>query len=341
MHPASLYEKLGNQTVRCQACAHNCVIAEGSTGLCGVRYNNAGKLFLAVYGHPMAVNVDPIEKKPLYHFLPGTQIFSLGTMGCNFGCDFCQNWDISQMTKSLGHHQAFDALGEEWSPKKIVEYCLKNKIPSIAYTYNEPTIFAEYAYDIALLAKEKGIKNVMVSNGYQSPESLNYLSAVIDAINIDLKAGSEKFYLQTCKAKLAVVKENIKLWKEKGVWVEITTLIIPGHNDEEREIKEMAHFIAKIDKGIPWHLSRFFPQYRMADGSATPLSTLKKAHVIGKAAGLKYVYVGNAPGEDIEKTLCSRCQKVVIERRGYKIIENNLKERNCPQCGEIIEGIWK
>ena len=297
MKPAVLFEKLPNQSVRCQACAHYCVIAKDSVGICGVRYNDDDKLFLAVYGRPISVNLDPIEKKPLYHFLPGTKIFSIGTVGCNFGCDFCQNWEISQRTKNKEQRtkrQFESTFGEEWPPEKIVDYCLKNKIPSIAYTYNEPTIWAEYVYDTARLAKEKGIKNVMVSNGYQSKESLNYLAPMIDDINIDLKSWDEKFYFQTCQAKLSVVKENIKLWKEKDVWVEITTLLIPGRNDGEDDLKKMAEFIAGIDKDIPWHLSRFFPRYKMSDGEETPLTTLRKAQEIGRKAGLKYVYIGNA-----------------------------------------------
>ncbi len=292
MKPAVLFEKLPNQSVCCHACAHYCVIAKDSVGICGVRYNDDGKLFLAVYGRPISVNLDPIEKKPLYHFLPGTKIFSIGTVGCNFGCDFCQNFEISQF-KILNLKSEISNFKKEWLPEKIVDYCLKNKIPSIAYTYNEPTIWAEYVYDTARLAKENGIKNVMVSNGYQSKESLNYLAPVIDAINIDLKSWDEKFYLQTCQAKLSVVKENIKLWKEKDVWVEITTLLIPGRNDDENDLKKMAEFIAGIDKCIPWHLSRFFPQYKMSDGEVTPLATLSKAQEIGHKAGLKYVYVGN------------------------------------------------
>lgn len=292
MKKAILFEKLDNQSVRCQACAHYCVIKKDSAGICGVRYNDDGELFLAVYGRPISVNLDPIEKKPLYHFLPGAKIFSLGTVGCNFACDFCQNWEISQAKVQMPKFKVQN-LKEEWSPKKIVDYCVKEKIPAIAYTYNEPTIWAEYVYDTARLAHEKKIKNVMVSNGYQSKESLNYLAPVIDAINIDLKSWDEEFYLRTCQAKLSVVKENIKLWKEKDVWVEITTLLIPGRNDNEDDLKKMAEFIAGIDKDIPWHLSRFFPQYKMSDGEITPLETLVKAYEMGKKAGLKYVYVGN------------------------------------------------
>lgn len=344
MKPAILFEKLSNQSARCQACAHYCVIKKDNAGICGVRYNDDGDLFLAVYGRPISVNLDPIEKKPLYHFLPGTEIFSLGTVGCNFGCDFCQNWDISQRTRSREQgtsRASIENLGEEWLPEKIVDYCVKKKIPAIAYTYNEPTIWAEYVYDTARLAKEKGIKNVMVSNGYQSRESLNYLAPMIDAINIDLKAGDEKFYLQICKAKLSVVKENIKLWKEKAVWVEITTLLIPGRNDDEDNLKKMAEFIAGIDKGMPWHLSRFLPQYKMSDGEITPLEMLIKAYEIGKKADLKYIYVGNAPKSDYENTNCLKCGELLIERRGMGMVKNNLRERSCPKCGEMIEGVWR
>lgn len=349
MRPAVLYEKMGKGAVRCQSCAHYCLISKDNTGLCGVRYNDDGKLFLGVYGRPVSVNIDPVEKKPLYHFLPGTEIFSLGTVGCNFGCDFCQNADISQVTRTQEHlntrtqehKKYFSAFGEDWPPKKIVEYCVKKKIPSIAYTYNEPTIYAEYIYDTAVLAKEQGIKNVLVSNGYQSKESLNYLAPVIDAINIDLKAWNEKFYLQICKAKLSVVKENIKLWKEKGVWVELTTLLIPGRNDHEDELKGMAEFIAKIDKGMPWHLSRFFPQYKMMDGEVTSMATLLKAYEIGKKAGLKYIYVGNVPDSEYEKTSCPKCGQMLIERERMGVVKNELAEGNCPKCGERVEGVWK
>ncbi|MBI5731849.1 MAG: AmmeMemoRadiSam system radical SAM enzyme [Candidatus Magasanikbacteria bacterium] len=347
MFKAVLREKLDGQRVRCQACAHYCVIERDNTGVCGVRYNDDGELFLAVYGRPISVHVDPIEKKPLYHFLPGTEIFSLGTVGCNFGCDFCQNWDISQFKiqnprlPGGGAKSKIQKFGEEWMPKKIIEHCLKNKIPSIAYTYNEPTIFAEYVYDTARLAKENGLKNVMVSNGYQSKKSLNYLAPVIDAINIDLKAWDEKFYLKICRAKLSVVKENIKLWKEKGVWVEITTLLIPGRNDEEGDLRALAKFLAGVDKGMPWHLSRFFPQYKMTDGKATPLETLIKTYEIGEKVGLKYTYVGNVLETNYEHTFCSRCGEKLIERLGMGIVQNKVKDGACFKCGERVEGIWR
>ena len=351
MHPAILYEKLPNDVVKCQACAHYCAITKDNVGICGVRYNDDGKLFLAVYGHPSVVNIDPIEKKPLYHFLPGSKIFSLGTIGCNFGCDFCQNWDISQ-TKIEDLKSQISSLSEEWTPKKIVDYCETNRLPSIAYTYNEPTIFAEYVYDTAKLAKERGIKNVLVSNGYQSRESLNYLAPVIDAINIDLKGWTEEFYQKICKARLSVVKENIKLWKEKGVWVEITTLLIPSRNDKDNELEGMAQFLASVDTEMPWHLSRFFPQYKMTDGEVTTEDVLLRAYEAGKKAGLKYVYIGNLPhlplrqtgrqaGVPDDNTYCPKCSTKVLERDGMALIKNNFKKGPCPKCNSIIKGIWK
>lgn len=344
MHPAVLYEKLSSDVVRCLACAHYCHIGVGAAGLCGVRTNHDGKLALEVYGRPVSVCLDPVEKKPLFHFLPGFKIFSLGTVGCNFGCDFCQNADISQATRGPQRKKVRELVtggGEEWPPQKIVDYCLERQIPAIAYTYNEPTILAEYIYDTAKLAKEKGIKNVMVSNGYQSPECLNYLAPVIDAINIDLKAGNEKFYLQICRGKLAVVKKNIRQWRAKGVWVEVTTLVVPGRNDSAEELRAMAEFLAGIDKGLPWHLSRFFPHYQMAKTKSTSLATLQLAREIGLRAGLKYVYLGNVPNSEYEDTICPQCGALLIKRTGMLVRENNLSKGQCPQCQEKIEGVWK
>lgn len=344
MRQAELYEKKDKGAVRCLACAHYCYIAQNTSGICGVRYNADGELNLAVFNRPMAVNIDSIEKKPLYHFLPGTQIFSLGTVGCNFGCDFCQNWDMSQITKGKEPDtikQLSGRLAEEWPPERVVQYCLDNKIPSIAYTYNEPTIFAEYLHAIAVLAKAKGVKNVMVSNGYQSKESLDYLAPVVDAINIDLKSWSTDFYLQVCKAKLSVVKENIRLWKEKGVWVELTTLLIPGQNDNMADLLEMAKFIASVDTTIPWHISRFYPTYKMADIEVTPLQKLLEAYEIGRGVGLKYVYVGNTPATEYEYTICSKCGEKLIKRANMQTTKNYTVDGACYKCGTVIEGIWR
>lgn len=283
MKKCVLYKALSSDKVKCLACKHYCVIEEGKYGICGVRKNIKGKLYLEVYGKPIAVAIDPIEKKPLRHFLPGTKIFSIGTIGCNFKCEFCQNADISQVRQK-------DMYATELSPSEIVDYCLMNKIPSIAYTYNEPTIFFEYTYDTAKLANKKGIKNVYVSNGYYSKEAIDMISPYLDAINIDLKAFTDKFYNKICGAKLNNVLESIKYTHKLGIWVEITTLLVPDENDSIEEITKIAEFIKSVDEGIPWHVSAFHPAYKMMNKNRTPLEIVEKAVEIGRKVGLKYVY---------------------------------------------------
>ena len=283
MRECVLYNKEKKGKVRCLACAHRCLINEGKTGICSVRKNINGKLYLLVYGKIAAMHVDPIEKKPLYHFLQGTRTYSIGTIGCNFGCGFCQNYDISQLKK---------IVGQEIKPEEIVEQAIKTGCKSIAYTYNEPTIFIEFAKDTAEIAKKKGLKNILVTNGYMTKECIEYFSDVIDAMNIDLKSFSEKFYLKNCKAKLKPVLETIKNAHEKGIHIEITTLVIPGLNDSVLELTKIAKFIASVDKNIPWHISRFFPMYKMTNKTITDIEKLKRAEKIGKKY-LKYVYIGN------------------------------------------------
>ena len=337
MKKAILYEKLKDNKVRCEACYHHCLISDKKTGICGVRQNIDGDLYLLVYGRAVSVNIDPIEKKPLFHFLPGQKAFSLGTMGCNFACDFCQNWEISQIPRNIDLIHA----GEEWEPKKIVKYCKDNKIPIIAYTYNEPSIWAEYALDTMKLAKKEGIKNIWVSNGFMSEKSLNLIAPYLDAINIDLKSFSNNFYQKICKGQLNPVKENIKkIWK-MGIWEEVTTLIIPGVNDSEKELKQIAKFLVKISKDIPWHISAFYPCYKMLDIIPTPEETLISAYEIGKKAGLKYVYTGNIPNSNYESTFCPKCSTLVVERWGMEVLENNLKNGKCPKCKTKIQGKWK
>lgn len=282
MKECVLYKKeKGN--VRCFACAHRCLIPEGKTGICGVRKNIKGKLYLLVYGLVISENIDPIEKKPLYHFLPKTKTYSIGTVGCNFKCDFCQNYEISQLRQ---------IIGKEIIPEEIVERAIKAGCKSISYTYNEPTIFIEFAKDCAVLAKKKGLKNVLVTNGYMTKECLDFIAPYLDAMNIDLKSFKESFYERICKGKLKPVLETIKNAHKKGIHIEITTLIIPGENDSLKEFEQIAKFISKIDKNIPWHISRFFPIYKMLDKEPTSIETLKKAEEIGKKY-LKYVYLGN------------------------------------------------
>jgi len=337
MKKAILYEKLKDNKVRCEACCHHCLIPDKETGICGVRQNIDGDLYLLVYGRAISVNIDPIEKKPLFHFLPGQKTFSLGTMGCNFACDFCQNWEISQIPRNLD----LIHTGEEWELKKIVKYCKDNEIPIIAYTYNEPSIWVEYALDTMKLAKKEGIKNIWVSNGFMSEKSLNLIAPYLDAINIDLKSFSNNFYQKICKGQLNPVKENIKkIWK-MGIWEEVTTLIIPRVNDSEKELKQIAKFLVKISKDIPWHISAFYPCYKMLDMISTPEETLISAYKIGKKVGLKYVYTGNISNSNYESTFCPKCNTLIIERWGMEVLENNLKNGKCPKCKTKIEGKWK
>lgn len=285
---ATLFKQLSSEKVRCLACAHHCVIAEGRTGICGVRKNVKGELDLLVYGKPVAIHVDPIEKKPLYHFLPGTEILSFGTFGCNFRCSFCQNADMSQ-----NRMQIADNRMQTIQPQEIVEMALKYKTPSIAYTYNEPTIFVEYAHDIMMLAREAGLKNVFVSNGYESMETWEYIGPYLDAINIDLKSFSDDFYKKQCGARLQPVLDSIKECHRRKIWQEITTLLIPEENDSDKELTQIAEFIASVDKEIPWHISRFHPDYKMLDKDETSLQSLERARKIGLKAGLRFVYLGN------------------------------------------------
>ena len=344
MKKAIFYEKLKDNKVRCQTCYNQCLINNKGIGICGVRQNIDGDLYLLVYGKAISVNTDPIEKKPLFHFLPGEKVFSLGTIGCNFDCGFCQNWEISQAPKIQNTQYSIlntDFYGEEWSPGKIVNYCKKNNIPIIAYTYNEPTVWIEYALDTMKLAKKEGIKNIWVSNGFMSEKSLNLIAPYLDAINIDLKSFLEDFYQKICKGRLEPVKENIKkIWK-MGIWIEITTLIIPGFNDSEKELKQIAKFLIEVSKDIPWHISAFYPCYKMLNKSPTPQETLITAYKIGKKTGLRYVYTGNISNSNYESTYCPKCNALIIERWGMEVLENNLKNGKCSKCNTKIQGIWK
>jgi len=285
MKLAELYKKEKNK-IRCLACSHKCLISENSTGICGVRRNIKNKLYLLVYGKVAAMNVDPIEKKPLYHFLPGTRSFSIGTVGCNFKCDFCQNFEISQAPKRG------TIFGKEISPEEIVKRAIQTKCKSISYTYTEPAIFIEFVKDVAIIAKKKKLKNVLVTNGYFTKESFDYIKDYADAMNIDLKSFNEDFYRKYCGGELKPVLDTIKRAHEKGIHIELTTLVIPTLNDSEKEFEKIAKFIASVDKNIPWHISRFFPMYKMLNREITPLETLRRAEGIGKKY-LNYVHIGN------------------------------------------------
>ncbi len=292
MHEALLYKKLDKGRVRCNACNHRCIILDKKRGICGVRENREGKLYSLVYGKIIAEHIDPIEKKPLYHFMPGSFSLSIATIGCNFKCLHCQNADISQISKEKP--EDVKILGEDVKPQKIIQDALDNKCPSISYTYTEPTIFLEFALDCMKLAKEEGLRNAWVSNGYMTKETLDLITPYLDAANIDLKAFSEEFYRDVCGAKLKPVLENLIEIKKRRIWLEITTLIIPGKNDSEKELKQIAEFIkSELGDDTPWHVSRFFPHHKMQDVPPTPIEKIYAAVEIGRKVGLKYVYPGN------------------------------------------------
>jgi len=338
MKEAVLWEKLPNRAVRCNLCNHFCSIQNGQIGACGVRQNRNGVLYSLNYGKLVAAHIDPVEKKPLYHFLPGTQIFSIATVGCNFRCLFCQNFDISQAPKPPQRQ----IWGESWSAKKVVEAAIKTNCQSIAYTYTEPTIFFEFALDCAKLAHKKGLKNVFVTNGYMSKEALKMISPYLDAANVDLKSFNPNFYRRVSGAQLAPVLENIKLAHKLGIFIELTTLVIPDQNDSEKELTQIAEFIASVNPKIPWHISRFHPMYKMSDLPPTPTKTLKKAHDIGKKVGLSFVYVWAPPhGQEeffeIGNTFCLQCGNLAIDRKSWipKLVNIDEKGR-CKNCQEDL-----
>ena len=335
MKEASLYEKLSGNKVRCYLCNHRCVISEDSKGMCGVRQNREGTLISLVYDRVIARHIDPIEKKPLFHFLPGSGSYSIATAGCNFKCSFCQNSDISQMPNDLGQ-----IFGEPLSPEEIVQEASSGNAATIAYTYTEPTVYYELASETARIASSKGIRNVFVSNGYMSEECLDDISGYLHAANIDLKSFSDDFYKNQCGARLEPVLNTIKKMVEMGVWLEITTLLIPGLNDSEPELEKIAEFIFQQSPEIPWHISRFHPTYKLNNIPSTPAEKIQRAKEIGYSAGLKYVYTGNLPGNDGEKTCCHNCGQLLIDRYGFHVRGNYLKKGRCFMCRTHIPGVW-
>lgn len=336
MKEALLYKKLERGKVRCAVCSHRCTILPRQRGICGVRENQNGRLYLLSYGKAVACNIDPIEKKPLFHFLPGTQSLSIATAGCNFRCANCQNADISQASKEGYFFEAKKIPGTPLLPSEIVDKAVKNHCPSISYTYTEPTIFLEYALDSMKLAKEKGLKNVFVSNGYMTLETIKLLNGVLDAANIDLKSFSNDSYLKNCGARLKPILEALQFLRKSGVWVEVTTLIIPNFNDSEDEVREIAEFIVqKLGSEVPWHISRFHPAYNMMGTPETSVEKIHKACEIGQKAGLKYVYAGNIPGDKYENTYCPNCGEIMIDRLGYDI-ERFDKDGKCSKCQTFL-----
>ena len=354
MQEALFYETEEKQRVRCTLCPHFCKIAPGHRGACGVRINRDGKLYTLVADRVISQEVDPIEKKPLFHFLPGSSAYSIATVGCNFRCLFCQNWQISQWPKgkpadvpdlvcpALAENPTDWVAGWPVTPEALVAGARANGCASMAYTYTEPTIFFELALATAKVARAAGLKNIFVTNGFIAPAALRMIAPYLDAANIDLKGFRDSFYKRVCGAPLQPVLDAIKLYKQLGVWIELTTLVIPGRNDDEAELRDVAGFI-KSDLGeeVPWHISRFFPAYKMEDTPITPIETLRRAEQIGREAGLKHVYIGNAPHEHGEDTRCPGCGALLVRRIGLTLIENRLKDSICFSCKRPVAGIWQ
>ncbi|MCW5203622.1 AmmeMemoRadiSam system radical SAM enzyme [Desulfobulbus sp. US4] len=327
-----------DQAVVCALCHHRCRIRSGRRGRCGVRENQKGVLYSLVYGRLVAENVDPVEKKPFFHFLPASRSFSISTVGCNFSCQHCQNYQISQYP----HRNAGEIVGSLRSPEQVVATAEQSGCQSISYTYVEPTIFYEFARDCMELAHSRGLANLFVSNGYMTAECSRDLAPLLDGINIDIKSFSEEFYRTVCKASLQPVLDTVRLLRELGVWVEVTTLLIPGLNDAAEELEGIASFLYSVDPAIPWHVTGFHPTYKMLDWEPTPVASLRMARQIGLDAGLRFVYQGNVRSDEGENTLCPSCHTELISRAGFVVRINRLKDGICPECGEEgIEGVWQ
>jgi len=328
---ALFYEKTDGK-VKCRLCPHECLIAKGKRGICGVRENRNGTLYSLVYGKLIAEHVAPIEKKPVFHYKPGTLSYSIATIGCNFRCEFCQNWDISQYSKGSNELPGGDTTAEE-----VVKECIRAECSGVSYTYTEPTIFYEFMWDVAKLAKENGLGNVMVTNGFINPEPLKNFKE-LDVFRVDLKSFKDDFYRKVCGARLEPVLESMKLAKKSGIWVEVVTLIVPKQNDSAEELKQIAGFIKnELGEETPWHVSRFHPDYKMTDSVPTPMEKIREAYRIGKDVGLRYVYAGNVPHDKWENTYCYNCNELLIERQGFGVAENNIKNGKCPNCSAKID----
>lgn len=335
MEKALLYRSVENGVVHCELCWHHCTIKPGRRGICGVRENRDGTLYTLVYGKVAAEHVDPVEKKPLFHFLPGTLTYSLATVGCNFKCLHCQNYTLSQLP---GVPEGVQYRRRE--PEVVVKDALAAGCSSISYTYSEPTVFFEFAYDCCRAAQRSGLQNIFVSNGYMSREAAQLLAPVLGAINIDIKAFSEEFYRSICGGRLQPVLDNVRFFREHGVWVEVTTLIIPGLNDSDDELHSIATFLVACDPDIPWHVSAFHPTFQMLERPATSAQRLLSARAIGLAAGLNHVYVGNIRSSGGEDTGCPGCGKALVQRSGFTINRNLLTNGCCPFCSEPVAGVW-
>ncbi len=331
---AMFYDKLSDRLVKCGLCPRRCVIAAGKRGFCQVRENRGGTLYTLVYAKPVAIHIDPIEKKPLFHFLPSSSAFSIATAGCNLRCKFCQNWDISQRRPEEVTYTYLE-------PQDLIGQARESGSTIIAYTYTEPTIFYEYMLETARLARAQGMKNIMHSNGYINEQPLRELAKYLDAANIDLKGFTDDYYVKLTEGSLQPVLNSLKILKEEGVHLEITNLILSGYNDDDDSITRMCLWIKEnLGSDVPLHFSRAFPMYRLTSINPTPVETLERARKIALDCGLKYVYIGNVAGNPAENTYCPKCGKLIIERRGYFILQNNIKDGRCKFCRERIAGVW-
>jgi pyruvate formate lyase activating enzyme len=333
-HPALLYEKISPNLLHCYLCNQQCRIQDTHFGFCGVRQNIKGELITHSYGNVIASHLDPIEKKPLFHFLPGSHSYSIGLPGCNFHCEFCQNWQISQQGKEEVIQEA-----PFTKPEEIVSLAKQYNCPSISYTFTEPTIFFEYAYDTARLAQAEGIANIFVTNGFMTAEALDMITPYLDAANVDLKSFNDTSYREVCRGRLQPVLDTIQRMHEKGIWIEVTTLVVPGLNDSDEELTKIADFIASIDVNIPWHLTRYHPDYLFTNAEPTPPQRLERGHEIGKNKGLRFVYLGNIL--EGQNTICYNCGITLIKRSGYGIYCQSLPiNGRCPNCSSPIHGRW-
>ena len=331
---AYFYRKLEESEVQCLMCPRKCLVVEGARGVCRNRENRGGTLYALTYGRPCVISVEPIEKAPFFHFIPGHKRLCVATVGCNLRCKYCQNWHISQKrVEEVSHYNL--------SPEEIVEIAKKEGVKSICFTFSEPTAFYEYMYDIARLAKENGLMTSMVSNGFINPEPLRQLIEVMDAVKIDLKGFSEDFYQEVCFGKLEPVLNTLGILKEEGMWLEIVNLVVPPLNDDANEIKKMCQWIKKnLGDEVPLHFIRFFPRYKLTHLPATPVETLEKAIEIAKDVGLKYVYIGNVSGHKYNFTYCPKCGRCLMKRMGFFLLDNNILNGSCKFCGQKIPGIW-
>lgn len=332
---AMFYTKTEDGLIQCLKCPHECKLADGDTGFCRNRINVKNKLYSIAYGNPCAVHIDPIEKKPFFHFLPSAKSFSVAIAGCNFRCLNCQNWQISQVSPK-------ETSNYDLMPDETVKQCLRYNCETIAYTYSEPTTFYEYVYDTAKLARQKGIKNLLKSNGYINEKPLRQLCKYLDAANIDLKIFDDAIYRKISQGTLEPILRNLKIFKDEGVWLEVTNLIIPNWTDDLKTIKKMCDwFVENKLEDTPLHFTRFSPLYKLAHLPYTPITVLEEAHKIAIETGMKYVYIGNVPATKAENTYCPKCKKLLIERRGFAILNNNLENGKCKYCKENIAGVWK